>query len=208
MKNLVAEILPKWAQWRLCLRRWVAIQFKMTKGHATIYLEIADSEGGMRCTVKSHQHSSAKRSSVIGWRFRAIWCWRRRKGVQALIPVALLWRVWAFPDDLVGHIIQARYKPGKGGCTLFGEKLEYVLVWVSNEVSNWKGEAIMWWRMSGALENEFFKSGSWSPQQWVWMADKLGEDRECMRRWQKPHTDGVCANLISLLSVQLTKIKS
>lgn len=182
----------------------------MTKGHATIYPEIADSEveGGMRCSVESHQHSSDKRSSVIGWWFWAIRCWRRRKGVQALIPVVLLWRVWAFPDDLVGHIIQVRYKPGKGGCTLFGEKLEYVLTWVSNEVSKWKGEVIMWWRMSGALENEFFKSGSWSPQQWVWMADKLGEDREGMRRWQKPHTDGVWANLISLLSVKLTQIKS
>lgn len=40
----------------------------MTKGQAMIYTEIVDSEaeGGMRCTVESHQHSSDKRSSVIG----------------------------------------------------------------------------------------------------------------------------------------------
>jgi len=139
----------------LCLRWWKVIQFKMTKGHAMIYTEIADSEaeGGMRCTVESHQHSSDKRSSVIGWWTRAIRFWRRTHGVQALNPLVLQWRVWAFPDDLVGHIIQVRYK---GGCTLFGEKLQYVLVWVSNEVNNRKGEVIVWWGMSGVLENEFF----------------------------------------------------
>lgn len=106
-------------------------------------------------------------------------------------PVVLQWRVWAFPDDLLGHIIQVRYKPGKGGCTLFGEKLEYVLVWVSNEVSNREGEAIMWWRMSGVLENEFFKSGSWSPYAVSVNGGEVIGDREGMRRWQKLHIDCV-----------------
>lgn len=56
MKNLVKEILPR----RMSFGWRVAIQYNMTKAHATIYPEIADAEGGMRCSVESHRHCSGR----------------------------------------------------------------------------------------------------------------------------------------------------